>query len=467
MSKTLVLIEENFGNLSFPGYFRATQKCFSTDEDNCIKVKVRLLSSAKLLQLGHKIGSFWEYYSLTWLGYFLGVADVGQTPADDLYCLCIGLCSISASPQRTGSGSGTAPTAPRRNTPITTSSGPQTVFYTGRVVLDTGVAPPSSVGIVRSCNGLSRRQAFSTSDGSFSFMVGDSLREATPDASDDNRGFGPDNQLPRSSANSFNQNPQSLMADCELRAELAGYSSSSLRLDPSMTNSNVGVIVLHSRTKKAEGMITVASLEVPSKARKEYEKGSELLEKGNLPEAEKSFRKAIDQYPDFAEAWTRLGDLEQRRKDTDAATKDYEQAISADPKLPVPYLRMAFLEASASNWERTLKFTDKLIALDPTDFPIAYYFNAVAEFNLKNFTKAESSALRAESMDTAHAEPRVELLLASIYSAKQAYSTAAEHYRAYLKIVPDGPQTARVKTDLAKTEEMAKSQPPPNPSQNK
>ncbi len=257
------------------------------------------------------------------------------------------------------------------------------------------------------------------------------------------------------------------MADCDLRAELAGYTSSILRLDPSMTNTNVGVIVLHSRTKKVEGMVTVASLEVPAKARKEYEKGSELLEKGNLAEAEKSFRKAIDQYPDFAEAWTRLGDLEQRRKDTGAATKDYEQAISADPKLPIPYLRMAFLEATASNWEQTLKFTDKVIALDPTDFPLAYYYKAVAEFNLKDFTKAESNALRAESMDTTHAEPRVELLLASIYSAEQAYSTAADHYRAYLRLVPDGPQTERVKTDLARTEEMAKSQPPPNPSEKK
>jgi cytochrome c-type biogenesis protein CcmH/NrfG len=70
-------------------------------------------------------------------------------------------------------------------------------------------------------------------------------------------------------------------------------------------------------------------------------------------------------------------------------------------------------------------------------------------------------------MDKAHAEPRIQLLLASIYSAKQDYSAAAQHYRAYLKLVPDGPLTEHVKTNLAKTEEMAKTQPPPNPSLNK
>jgi len=379
------------------------------------------------------------------------------------------LVSVPGFGQQTGPGVGGVPTGrgTRRTTTTNTPSVQPTVFFTGRVVLDTGIAPPAPVAIIRSCNGLSRRQTFSASDGSFSFMVGDSVRDATPDASDDARGFGPDGIVVRNTSNTLGQSTLSPMADCELRGELSGYSSSAVRLDSSMNNSNIGIIILHNRSKKAEGMVTVASLEVPPKARKEYEKGSELLEKGNLSEAEKSLRKAIDQYPQFAEAWTRLGDLEQRRKNIDAATKDYEEAISADPNLPIPYLRMAFLEAVASNWEQTRKLTDKLIALDPTDFLLAYYYNAVAEFNLQNLAKAESSALRAESMDKDHAEPRVELLLAGIFSAKQAYSSAADHYRAYLKLVPDGPQSERVKTDLAKTEEMAKSQGPPSPSQNK
>ena len=70
-----------------------------------------------------------------------------------------------------------------------------------------------------------------------------------------------------------------------------------------------------------------------------------MLEKGNLAEAEKSLRKAIDQYPKFAEAWLRLGDLEQRRKNIEGAMADYQEAINADPNFAVPYIRMAFLSA--------------------------------------------------------------------------------------------------------------------------
>lgn len=392
-----------------------------------------------------------------------GVEMSGYNTTATLILVAIGLFSPNVWSQ-TGGRSRPPATRPSRNTATTNANQP--VFYTGKVVLDTGVAPPTPVAIIRNCNGVTRRETMSSSDGSFSFMVGaDRYSDYAPESADDTHGFSADAQSSRSTMIATNQlNPQSPMTDCEIHAELQGHTSSMIRLDPTMVNSNVGVIMLHSRTKKADGMVTVASLEVPQKARKEYEKGSEFLEKGNLNEAEKSLHKAIDQYPKFAEAWTRLGDLEQRRKNIDAATKDYQEAINADPNLPVPYFRLAYLAAISRNWEDTCKLTERLIALDPTDFPIAYYYSAVAEFNLKQVGKAESYALRAQSMDKQHAEPRIELLLASIYVAKESYSVAADHYRAYLKLVPDGPLTEPVKTDLARVEQMAKSQAPAVPT---
>jgi tetratricopeptide (TPR) repeat protein len=381
------------------------------------------------------------------------------------------LLMTSVAPGQQGAAGGAVTTAPRRlsRTSTTTPSIPQQpVFYAGKVLLDTGTAPPSPVAVLRVCNGLRRREAFTVADGSFSFMVGDKASEVLQDASDDSHGLSSESQFSRGTIPVNGQfSTQSQVSDCELRAELAGYTSSSIRLDPSMNNSTIGIIMLHSRAKKADGMVTVASLEVPAKARKEYEKGSEQLEKGNLAEAEKSLRKAIEEYPKFAEAWARTGDLEQRRRNMDGAIKDYQEAIADDPNLPMPYFRLAFLEATSHDWEQTLKLTDKLISLAPTDFPLAYYFNGIAELNLNHIDKAETSALRAQALDKQHMEPRVELLLANIYTAKGSLPLAADHYRAYLKLVPDGPLTERVKTDLAKIEEMAKTQTPPVPQPNK
>ena len=387
-----------------------------------------------------------------------------------IYLAALSVCLlVTANAQQNGSSSGrggssrvTGRTAPNPPTNPTLM-----VYYTGKVVIDSGIQPPGPVAILRVCNGFRRRETYTASDGSFSFVASDRNTDILPDASDDTRAFGQYN------SQSANANPaglgqsnfQSPIADCELRADLAGYLSSSIHLDQSMTNSNVGVIVLHSRNKKAEGgMVTVASLEVPAKARHTYEKGSEALEQGDLEQADKELHKAIDEYPRFAEAWLRLGDLEQRRKNIEAAANDYRQAADADLNFALPYLRMAFLSAVARNWEQTRQLTEKLIALDPVSFPLGYYYNAVAEFNLHDLAKAETNALRAEAMDKQHAEPRVELLLASIYNAKSAYSSAADHYRVYLKLVPNGPLTDRVKTDLVKTEELAKSQAPGAPA---
>ncbi len=376
------------------------------------------------------------------------------------------LITVGATAQR-GPSSGSklpaaTPGAASRTTTNTAPNPQQNVYYVGKVVLDSGIAPPATVAVLRVCNGFRHRETYTSADGSFTFMAGDRTTDALPDASEDTREFGANSsQMANANPMTLGQaNFQSPIADCELIADLAGYTSSAIHLDQSMGNSDVGVIVLHSRGKKADGMVTVASLEVPQKARKEYEKGSEALEKGNLADAEKSLRKAINEYPKFAEAWMRLGDIEQRRNNIAAAVQDYQEAINSDPNLPLPYLRMAFQSAVASQWDQTLQLTGRLISLDPVGYPLAYYFSGVAEFNLKHFDKAESNALRAEAMDTQHIEPRVELLLAAVYNAKGAYASAADHYRTYLKLVPDGPLTARVKTDLAKTEEQAKSQPP-------
>jgi Flp pilus assembly protein TadD len=374
----------------------------------------------------------------------------------------------SSTAQQGGGGTKTnQPKTPPRANPSQTAPTP-TIYYMGKVVLDTGMEPPTPVAVIRVCNGSGRREAFTSSDGSFSFMVGDRSNSNMPDASEDMRQFGSDSQFSRSNPLTVGpDSPESTVADCELRADLAGYASSTIRLDPSMNNSNVGVIVLHSRSKKTEGMISVASLQVPAKPRREYEKGSELLEKGDLVEAEKSLRKAIDQYPKFAEAWLRLGDLKQRQKNIEGAMSDYQEAINADPNFSLPYVRMAFLSALTSKWEQTHKLCERLISLDPVNFPLAYYYDGVAEYNLNHLAPAETNAIRAENLDKLHAEPRVELLLASIYNAKGDHASAAEHYRLYLKLVPNGPLNERVKADLAKSEEMAKSQGAGTPTVNK
>jgi hypothetical protein len=83
----------------------------------------------------------------------------------------------------TPAGPGTAPTpTPSTTTPPPTNRNPvnnpnqnnfptvsRPMYVSGRVVMDDGTAPPSSVTIVRTCNGISRAMGYTNSKGDFSF----------------------------------------------------------------------------------------------------------------------------------------------------------------------------------------------------------------------------------------------------------------------------------------------------------
>lgn len=364
--------------------------------------------------------------------------------------------SAQTGARNTGQGTGPPPSV---------GSGDQlqhTIFVRGKVVVSDGSALPGPAAIVSVCGGNTRREAITRPDGSFSFLLGDRTSSVTQDASNTDRPvdiFSGTNTSMTSNApgSAPTQFDTRTLTNCELRADLPGYMSSHLEFPGMPTGAiDVGVLVLRSLGTKSEAVVSVTSLQAPSNARKEFAKAKTQVEKGKLEEAEASLRKAVGEYPQYAEAWYMLGKLQAMKKDAAGAHASFEAAQKADPSYPPPLLPLAQAAAQAHKWEDALSLSDRLIALDAARYPMGYYYNAVANYNLDHLQAAEASALKAESLDKTHAEPRVEILLGMIYTARQNYSAAAEHYRNYLHIVPEGAVAAQVKSDLAKCEEMAK-----------
>src|SRR5262249_60687795 len=86
--------------------------------------------------------------------------------------------------------------------------------------------------------------------------------------------------------------------------------------------------------------------------------------------------------------------------------KSYAQAIAADPKLVTPYLHLAQIASRERNWQEMADISNRTIKLDPVDFPDAYLYNAVANYNLRRFDAAGASARPAQKLATAHRGPR-------------------------------------------------------------
>jgi regulator of sirC expression with transglutaminase-like and TPR domain len=89
------------------------------------------------------------------------------------------------------------------------------------------------------------------------------------------------------------------------------------------------------------------------------------------------------------------------------------------------------------------------------DYAPAYFYNSVANFNLRRMDAAEKSAREGVKMDSLHQMPRMEQVLGVILANKHDYVGAAQHLRNYLQHAPDAQDADTVRKQLAELEKFA------------
>jgi cytochrome c-type biogenesis protein CcmH/NrfG len=197
---------------------------------------------------------------------------------------------------------------------------------------------------------------------------------------------------------------------------------------------------------------TVDSLEVPAKAQKEYIAACSDMKNNRLAASEQHLRKAVQIYPKYVAGWVMLGQTLEAERQPDRARSACSQASDADPNYVPSYLCLAEIAGREEKWGEVLRYTTRALELDSMRDSYAYFFSAIAYFNLNQFAEAEQRALKAEELDSDHHEPRVQFLLGQIYKAKNDSTNAAVQLRQYLKYAPNAEDLETVKMDLAKLE---------------
>jgi tetratricopeptide (TPR) repeat protein len=339
------------------------------------------------------------------------------------------------------------------------------IFLSGKVVLNDGTPPPDSVVIERVCNGIVRPEAYTDSKGRFSFQLGqntammqDASVSSAADATFGDPGFGNPQRASTLGSPRGGFNERDLMG-CELRAVLAGFRSDVVNLGGrrAFDNPDVGTIVLH-RLGNVEGTtISATSLQAPKDAKKALEKGREAAKKKKFSEAQKELEKAVQIYPKYAAAWFDLGRVLEQQNQIEQAGKAYSEALAADSKFVSPYLQMALIAARQNRWQDVADTTDRALRLNPVDFPAAYFYNSVANYNLKKIDAAEKSAREAQKLDPQHRIPKLDHLLGMILAERRDYAGAAEHMRNYLKFAPGAQDADKVRSQLTELEKLTGS----------
>ena len=370
------------------------------------------------------------------------------------------------------SGSTTTPNAPT-TTPPKVAPPPVTVsppslelpqreihpiFISGMVIREDGSAPPFGFIIEMDCGGSKTREAIVSSNGHFAFQYGGARKfsDIVPDASDGMGYLRDEDSLywsPTRTGSSKIETTTPLyirLSGCDLRAQLSGYRSSVLRLNgATLTSVNeVGWIVVYPIERIQGTVVSAASLSASKTARKFLERAQKAFQKEKFEECEDLLKDAIAEHPNYGEAWLLRGQLYQRQQQFAKAREFLEKAIETDAHYVTPYAQLGWLFSLEQMWLESADITEKALSLDPVNFPDAYYLNALANYNLKNWGQALKRAEQTIRRDSDHQYPKAHLILANIYSLKKDPVNARSEMMKYLKYAPNAPDAQLVRARL-------------------
>jgi tetratricopeptide (TPR) repeat protein len=245
---------------------------------------------------------------------------------------------------------------------------------------------------------------------------------------------------------------------CSVQAALPGFNSSTLPVGDRhvMDSANLGTIHLTREENSGGSAVSTTTASAPKDATKAFDRARAAFLEGKPDKAEKELQKAVQVYPQFAEAWYQLGRL-QEIGNSPEAYGSFWKAAAADPNYVLPHQHMALLAANAQKWQEVVDQTKKALELDPRGNVHVWYYSALGNVQLKNMDVAEISAKKALAMDPLHEEPNTEQLLAVVLASKQDYSGALEHLKSCLTYFPPGPNLDLVKEQIAQLEPAAKA----------
>lgn len=359
------------------------------------------------------------------------------------------LCWSWANAQKTGK----APINSNPSAPTVAGPSARPVYVSGSVLIEGAGVPPEPVPIQRLCNGMARRVGYTDSKGQFTIDLGSAVEQD----SSENDTAGGLQQINKPSGGVT----QSRYEGCELVAVLAGFQSTSVTLQgqDDFGQMRVGTLVLKRLSNVEGSTISMTSLAASKEARQAYEKGRKARSENKLDQAEKELNRAVELYSNYAAAWALLGEIHTVQNRLEDAVKEYTRAITCDAQFVTPYYGLAIIAVNQQRWQDAANFSDQTIHLNGFAYPTAYFYNAVANFQLKNFEVAERNGRKFQTLDNEHRHPDIALLISQILTARQDYAGAVQQLRTYLSLAPTAANADQVRAQIARLESLSATKP--------
>jgi tetratricopeptide (TPR) repeat protein len=193
--------------------------------------------------------------------------------------------------------------------------------------------------------------------------------------------------------------------------------------------------------------ISVARMKTPEKAQREIRKAEEYLQKGKNDDARRASLRALEIYPDCAEAHTFLGIIALREKRANDTIAELETAIRLDPNSPLPYILMGVTDNVLGRYDAALQVLSTAVRMAPKAWQI-YFEMAHAAVGQGDFAAGLQHVDQALALVPAEMAP-LHLLRGQILLQLKDYAHASGEFEQYLKEDPQGQAAPEARQALA------------------
>jgi tetratricopeptide (TPR) repeat protein len=231
-----------------------------------------------------------------------------------------------------------------------------------------------------------------------------------------------------------------------IHVECDGYYGKDVQIQAADSSHHVSIALQRAAGEAAAPTFDpFRELDIPSRAKKEFDLGLREQQAGQCPKAMPHFQKAIDAYPEYGEAFTEMARCDLQNKDLAAAEDAFKKAVQFTTGV-YPTVNLATLYVSQGRLDEAQALITRLLPRNPTEGEL-YAALARIYFAKGDTHNAEVAGLEAHSRG--HRSPDVHLILANIYESQHKRAAVLTQLTTYLDEDPRGAKSDQVRKQLA------------------
>jgi Tfp pilus assembly protein PilF len=198
-----------------------------------------------------------------------------------------------------------------------------------------------------------------------------------------------------------------------------------------------------SEDKALQGTFSLRDSRIPFEAYADFQRGLQQLEKQDPARGEKFFKKAVEKYPAYYEAYYHMAVAQKRLGQNEEAAASFRKAIElSDGKYVLADYGYALLLCKQGKATEAERIVREALSLKQSR-PVGEVVLGTVLMCLHRVGEAETSAREALSLDPAAYDAY--LILASVHSERSDYSAEVQDLDSFLALEPDGARADQVR----------------------